>query len=753
MTAMILFLMFASVAAAVSDRDRSKRTFNVWRPLEHLAADPSRRQGRNEAAARAHGLFLKLFDRVYGRHLWSAHRLGASIVSTSVGLVVIVIAVGPDETVLGDAIQTLWSLRSVPDDPPGGLGIRFTTSSIFSILGPTIVVFVLTPVNYVADFVSLAETRFVLRCGEGRGLGAIVALVVVDLVLTGMIFLLLVTGADYFLAEEEGARSFLGVVTTVEIGLPFFLTTFVTSFGWVLFACCAIAIYLMSLCPFTRRVLEQMDRSERPTVAHVSVASVVFAGLWWPVSLAGASMLPMPLEQGADGAPVEIEVGRTYRAYFRDTAGFQASFRGERNVNYAIETVPVFAADTLLRLFRGEILVGRNDDGGIERGSLIRYPNETNSHYVVEIVPSRFSSEFTGPAYAFHFSVREVDLAGRSREEWLGHGSLLVEGSDAYARERLAEQGPLPAVLGELARDEVAGVRAVVAEQGIAPIEALERMADDSTTQVREGVGRNRSTPVVVLRRLGEDADARVREAVGENLRTPADVLRRLGGDREAGVREAVAGNSRVPTETLSVLADDVNSVVRRRVARNGSASAETLQKLAEDVGSGVRGDVAGNDSTPSQVLERLGRDTDTRVRESAAGNRNTPSQVLVELAADRDANVRRNVARNLSAPVTALRRLVRDTDASVRGGVSGNRSAPGEILVSLADDMDAGVRSDVARHPNTPPAILMRLAGDPDEAVRAMVARNENTATSVLEELVDDASSWVRLNAARRMR
>ena len=219
MTAVILFFLLVSVAAAFADRARSSQD-PAWRPLLHLTAPPMPHQGMRNPTARAHSLFLRLFDHVYGARFFSAQRLGASVISTSVGLLVVVLSVGPSETALGSIVSTLWSAGG--EEIPVGFDVPSReVIPILRSLGTTLPVFLLALVNFLADFCSLGETRLVLRLGQGRRARTIAALTVVDLGLTAGIFLTFMAASGYFLfGGIDGVRYFFNMIWAIEVACP-----------------------------------------------------------------------------------------------------------------------------------------------------------------------------------------------------------------------------------------------------------------------------------------------------------------------------------------------------------------------------------------------------------------------------------------------------------------------------------------------------------------------------------------------------
>ena len=407
MTAILLFFLIGSYIAVRADRLKPSELLAALRSADRPVTDAG-------VTVRAHEIFCGLFDRVYGPRACSAHRVGASLISTASALMIITLAIGPDNTLfvgLLDLVSYLYAERDVAESI-GSQGIQdlFGISMNVSVL--ILALLILLPLNFAADFLSLAETRFIIGCARTKGLAAILALTVLDLVLTTIIFGLPVTVLAYNIGGRAGVFLAVDMVLTTNMGWPFLLTTFVTSFAWLLFASCALAVRAMRLHGFTRRLLENMAASDRPTVAFATIAYPVFVALWIPATYFIGYLVPTQLPQTESEEPAEIAIGHRYRAAFVNSATVQrVSFEGVRGVDYVIETDPMLFGDTLLRVSMGDSELEEDDDSGPGLGSRIELRAEESGTYVVTISSVAALVPVVGPLSTFDFVVRYDDDA------------------------------------------------------------------------------------------------------------------------------------------------------------------------------------------------------------------------------------------------------------------------------------------------------------------------------------------------------
>lgn len=402
MTAMAMLFLLASMAASFADRAVPAAT---WRRWFRQALGSEEHYGSQPAVSHVHAVFSGLFDYVYGPSTWSTRRIVSSLVSSLAGLAIVVVALGPSETVFA-SVGALVQLRNISQE---------TATAIASQIAALVLVAIcLVPLNLVADFFSLAETRLILRYGRNRGPWGILGITIIDLVLTATLYLLPIAAVGfYFFGDVESVRDLIAMMFRREIGWPFFLTTFVTSFAWILFVSCALLIRGMNLWPLTKRIADEMIQSDRPFASVTALAYVVIAALWWPASVGIAAVAGERLPTSIDGGLASpIELDRTYHGHFaNENESHRLSFVAMRDVTYVIETEPTFFVDTKLELRSNDEEIAAEDICGPNVGSKVELAGETNRTYVIEI---RQKGELTlvGTLSAFDFGVREKSKVG-----------------------------------------------------------------------------------------------------------------------------------------------------------------------------------------------------------------------------------------------------------------------------------------------------------------------------------------------------
>jgi len=221
----------------------------------------------------AHLLFCRIFDVVYGSEFWSRVRFFRSCCFSLLFILFSVLVIGTSNTILG--IQT--------GSPELQLGLNVLLSYFLA--------FVM--VNFVADFISLQETRWILGLARGRSLGRLAILVLVDLVLTTAIYLVVLgipsVIAYHFVTSQFSWMYFSwpDAVSTVPSllfspkgFLPFFLSTFGTSivlFGFVL---AAIAVRLLTYPRVSNLAMLYIARDARPARTAAGILSVIFVAVF-----------------------------------------------------------------------------------------------------------------------------------------------------------------------------------------------------------------------------------------------------------------------------------------------------------------------------------------------------------------------------------------------------------------------------------------------------------------------------------------
>ena len=218
---------------------------------------------------------------------------------------------------------------------------------------------------------------------------------------------------------------------------------------------------------------------------------------------------------------------------------------------------------------------------------------------------------------------------------------LLADDSHVVASAAAENHGTRPSALYTLLPhpSSVCRQHAVKRVTRLAKGRALLLAADPSWT-VREALAQNPIAPVEALDVLAREETFAVRIAVARNPNTSAeslDSLRSSGLSRDERDRVciALAENPRTLPITLQHLAADANQSIREAVARHQSTSDAELILLAADPVAAVRAAVAGNERTPSDILIRLAGDAHDVVRRSSAANPNLPAGVTLEELCD----------------------------------------------------------------------------------------------------------------------
>ncbi len=260
--------------------------------LRKLRLDTSHVWGKihkndNENLTRdANRIFCDLFDHLYGDSTFSSRRVWSSFISTSLSLIFFTLVIGYHNTIwpeffdsIGYAVRViLIGVFSSPESPTTFYEIQYIN------LLEHFVLFAAIPIllNYIPDYFSLAETRFVLTISRGRGGIGILLLILIDLLATTVIFVLglfvLMAVVAFMLFDEVlelpsvTAGLILEIMIDPQQGLPFFLTTFVTSILWIMFAFAFIAVrYVGASHPLTRRMLLVAADTNRPVTVVSSI--------------------------------------------------------------------------------------------------------------------------------------------------------------------------------------------------------------------------------------------------------------------------------------------------------------------------------------------------------------------------------------------------------------------------------------------------------------------------------------------------
>jgi hypothetical protein len=232
-----------------------------------------------EATEASNLWFLGLFKAIYGERFFSRRRIVASALSTILAMVLVAYIF---ETVDMPGFHVLyWGILSA--------------------------MLILTPINFVADYLSLQETFWVLKKSQGRKFLGIFFLTIVDIVLTSLIYMGTVLVIGYALIQNEffldllddllGEPRFDFVDQDTGVAMFFGIlaaSTYVTSLLWIGFVSSSIGVRLLQAAsPALQKIIKLIGASERPAFAvggFICATTTLFYGgirtVFWVFSLA-----------------------------------------------------------------------------------------------------------------------------------------------------------------------------------------------------------------------------------------------------------------------------------------------------------------------------------------------------------------------------------------------------------------------------------------------------------------------------------
>ena len=164
----------------------------------------------------------------------------------------------------------------------------------------------------------------------------------------------------------------------------------------------------------------------------------------------------------------------------------------------------------------------------------------------------------------------------------------LARQDDPYVRACIAQTTSDKGILFMLAKDPVAWVREVVAQNEGAPEELLRALAADEVASVRLSVGLRHEVPESVQRMLAQDGDPEFRKKLARDAMSDG-LLLLLAHDAEEIVRKSIARNIGVPDDVLMTLAQDESASVRLALANSFFLPEEVLRVLTQDEDPEVR--------------------------------------------------------------------------------------------------------------------------------------------------------------------
>ena len=188
-------------------------------------------------------LFCRIFDSVYGDETWTWKRFNRSAILSCLFVLFSIVIIGIENTLIGEI-------------------------DIFSVCA-------LLGFNTIIDFVSLQETRMVLKwvdnSKDGK-LSHVAVLIILDLVFTTLIYYFLLVVLYYFFLHfinwpDEFSTvmdDILDLITEKEELLPFFISTFGTSIVWYAFVVLTFLTRLLGKFPLVSLVFRAISETTSP---------------------------------------------------------------------------------------------------------------------------------------------------------------------------------------------------------------------------------------------------------------------------------------------------------------------------------------------------------------------------------------------------------------------------------------------------------------------------------------------------------
>lgn len=292
-------ILGVSLTGAVFDRVISRDNLHAWRHKALLFwAKETSGMGR---ATEANALFITFFHTIYGKRILSKKRVIASVLTTLFSMFVISFVVGIEGSV--------WDFPFLRNRETG-------------IWVPVAMAVTFVSINIFADYVSIAETRWVIRSSKNKELPIVLVLLFIDIVLTTYIFIvfaylvmsfiltpLMLTavivdrGIEHFGSASEISQIYYQTILAglkenlIIITMPvydwdtfyvyitrkdhfqiFFLTTFVTSLLWFGFVLTYLFVHVTQrMLPVARYVVYQVAMRHNPGVFAATCINAAIA--------------------------------------------------------------------------------------------------------------------------------------------------------------------------------------------------------------------------------------------------------------------------------------------------------------------------------------------------------------------------------------------------------------------------------------------------------------------------------------------
>jgi len=279
---MIFLIIFITVIGVIIDLFIQKDNFSDWRQ-GFVELWKKLITGSNDLLHDANRLFCELFDKIYGSQSFSRQRIYASVLSSTIALVGISLILGVENTYFNIMFKHAQSIYKINKTIDWNWLFR-------AMLYPIVL-------NIIFDYFSLLETRKLLEFSKNKGAVAVFGLIILDLLFTIFIFIigfLFLYAINAFLFTSKFSydefKELLPYIFKLDAGLVFFLTTFVTSFIWII----ALTIYLIwplhKLTPVTDAICYHIGKSKQPASTFSAFLNILIITIFVAWSLTGFIM-------------------------------------------------------------------------------------------------------------------------------------------------------------------------------------------------------------------------------------------------------------------------------------------------------------------------------------------------------------------------------------------------------------------------------------------------------------------------------
>jgi len=270
----IFLILFITCMGMIFDSFLRKETSNLWKNNFLLYFNKLNTPGYNTMLQDTNNLLCDLFDYIYGRQVFTWQRIKMSALSTTIALIGLTFIIGIE--------KSYWYHRFIHLHNSLSLGIMnfdFLMSNIKLIL---LIIFIPIMLNFIPDFFSLIETRFLLEKSQKYKCSGVFFILFLDIILTSLIFLsgflfIIATEAFFFSGNFRLSifLSDLHLILSPADGLIFFLTTFVTSFFWLIALCFYLIWPIYKIFPKANIFFLQLVQSKNPGLSFTAYMNII----------------------------------------------------------------------------------------------------------------------------------------------------------------------------------------------------------------------------------------------------------------------------------------------------------------------------------------------------------------------------------------------------------------------------------------------------------------------------------------------